>query len=57
MAVGDILIEIIFLNVHEELDRLCLTPDNLKTESTPHWRNLINILVSNNNNMQMANWR
>lgn len=55
MTVGDVFLEVIFLNVHEELDRLCLTPDNLKTQKA-HWRNSINILVNNNNNMQMANW-
>jgi len=36
MRVGDVFIEIIFLNVHEKLDRLCLTPDNLKTQRAHH---------------------
>lgn len=36
---------------------MCLASDKLKTQSTADWRNSINILGSNNNNMQMANWQ
>lgn len=42
-------------SVNEELEYVC--PDQLKTESTAHWRNSINTLGSSNNNMQMADWQ